>query len=122
MGYNYCGDNMNEKNFEKINDLRKKLEYCEEKSEEIKKKNSFLKVFIRSIIISLMCLFIASIMKMQNSKIIAMFIFVFVISNLLQIIFISKNQKKEIEKIKIEEIKIQAQIFALAKNDEIEKN
>ena len=61
-------------------------------------------------------------MKMQNSKIIAMFIFVFVISNLLQIIFISKNQKKEIEKIKIEEIKIQAQIFALAKNDEIEKN
>ena len=29
---------------------------------------------------------------------------------------------KEIEKIKIEEIKIQAQIFALAKNDEIEKN
>ena len=109
---------MNEKNYEKILNLRKKLEILDKNLEKIKNKNSFLKFFTRSLLISLVFLFIGSIMKFQNPTKILIFVLVFILSNLIQLIFISKNQKKEIEKIKKEQIKIQAQIFALVKDDE----
>lgn len=109
---------MNEKNYEKILNLRKKLEILDKNLEKIKNKNSFLKFFTRSLLISLVFLFIGSIIKIQNPTKILIFVLVFILSNLIQIIFISKNQKKEIEKIKKEQIKIQAQIFALVKDDE----
>ena len=109
---------MNEKNYEKILNLRKKLEELDKNLEKIKKKDSFFKFFTRSAIISFIFLFIGPIFKIQNSTKILIFVLVFILSNLVQIIFISKNQKKEIEKIKKEQIKIQAQIFGLVKEDE----
>lgn len=109
---------MNEKNYEKIINLRKNLENLDKNLEKIKNKNSFLKFFTRSILISFVFLFIGSIMKIQNDTKILIFVLVFILSNLIQIIFISRIQKKEIEKIKKEQIKIQAQIFALVKDDE----
>lgn len=109
---------MNEKNYEKIINRRKKLEELDKNLEKIKNKNSFLKFFTRSLLLSFIFLFIGSVFKIQNSTKILIFVLVFVLSNLIQLIFISKNQKKEIEKIKKEQIKIQAQIFALVKDDE----
>lgn len=109
---------MNEKNYEKIINLRKNLENLDKNLENIKNKNSFLKFFTRSILISFVFLFIGSIMKIQNPTKILIFVLVFILSNLIQIIFISRIQKREIEKIKKEQIKIQAQIFALVKDDE----
>ena len=109
---------MNEKNYEKIINLRKNLENLDKNLEKIKNKNSFLKFFNRSLLISFIFLFIESQMKIQNDTKILIFVLVFILSNLIQIIFISRIQKKEIEKIKKEQIKIQAQIFALVKDDE----
>lgn len=109
---------MNEKNYEKILNLRKKLEELDKSLEKIKNKNSFFKFFTRSLLISFIFLLIGSIMRIQNSTKILLFVLVFILSNLIQIILISKNQKKEIEKIKKEQIKIQAQIFALVKEEE----
>ncbi len=44
------------------------------------------------------------------------FVGAFIISNFVQSILISKKQNEEIEKIKREKIKIQAEIFSLAKD------
>ncbi|WP_058989829.1 hypothetical protein [Anaerococcus rubeinfantis] len=109
---------MNEKNYEKILNLRKELEELDKSLEKIKNKNSFFKFFTRSLLISFIFLLIGSIMKIQNSTKILLFVLVFILANLIQIILISKNQKKEIEKIKKKQIKIQAQIFALVKEEE----
>ena len=109
---------MNEKNYEKILNLRKELEELDKNLEKIKNKNSFFKSFTRSLLLSFIFLLIGSVFKIQNSTKILIFVLVFILSNLIQIIFISKNQKKEIEKIKKEQIKIQAQIFGLVKEDE----
>ena len=109
---------MNEKNYEKILNLRKKLEELDKNLEKIKNKNSFFKFFTRSLLLSFIFLLIGYVFKIQNSTKILLFVLVFILSNLIQIILISKNQKKEIEKIKKEQIKIQAQIFGLVKEDE----
>ena len=109
---------MSEKNLEKIMSLRKKLEELDQDLIKIKSKNSFLKFFLKSLVLALIFLFIGRYTNLKNESKIMVFVGVFVLSNILQTIFTSKKQKEEIEKINKEQIKIQAEIFALVKDDE----
>ena len=116
LGYNYCGDIMSEKNLEKIMSLRKKLEELDQDMIKIRSKNSFLKFFLKSLVLALIFLFIGRYTNLKNESKIMVFVGVFVLSNILQTIFTSKKQKEEIEKINKEQIKIQAEIFSLVKD------
>lgn len=107
---------MSEKNLEKIMSLRKKLEELDQDLIKIKSKNSFLKFFLKSLVLALIFLFIGRYTNLKNESKIMVFVGVFVLSNILQTIFTSKKQKEEIEKIKKEQIKIQAEIFSLVKD------
>lgn len=107
---------MNEKNLEKIMTLRKKLEELDQDLNKIKNKNSFFKFFLKSLVLSFIFLLISKYINLKDESKIMIFVGVFVLSNIFQIIFTSKKQKKEIEKINKEQIKIQAEIFSLVKD------
>lgn len=107
---------MNEKNLEKIMTLRKKLEELDQDLNEIKNKNSFFKFFLKSLVLSFIFLLISKYINLKDESKIMIFVGVFVLSNIFQIIFTSKKQKEEIEKINKEQIKIQAEIFSLLKD------
>ena len=107
---------MNEKNLKNIMELRKKLQDLDENLEKIKNKNSFFSFFLKSLIFSLIFLLIISLAKTKTPTKIMVFVGAFIISNFAQSILISKKQNEEIEKIKREKIKIQAEIFSLAKD------
>lgn len=106
---------MNEKNLEKIMTLRKKLEELDQDLNKIKNKNSFFKFFLKSLVLSFIFLLISKYINLKDESKIMIFVGVFVLSNIFQIIFTSKKQKEEIEKINKEQIKIQAKIFSLVK-------
>lgn len=107
---------MNEKNLEKIMTLRKKLEELDQDLNKIKNKNSFFKFFLKSLVLSFIFLLISKYINLKDESKIMIFVGVFVLSNIFQIIFTSKKQKEEIEKISKEQIKIQAEIFSLVKD------
>lgn len=107
---------MNEKNLEKIMTLRKKLEELDQDLNKIKNKNSFFKFFLKSLVLSFIFLLISKYINLKDESKIMIFVGVFVLSNIFQIIFTSKKQKEEIEKINKEQIKIQAEIFSLVKD------
>ena len=107
---------MNEKNLEKIITLRKKLEELDQDLNKIKNKNSFFKFFLKSLVLSFIFLLISKYINLKDESKIMIFVGVFVLSNIFQIIFTSKKQKEEIEKINKEQIKIQAEIFSLVKD------
>ena len=106
---------MNEKNLEKIMTLRKKLEELDQDLNKIKNKNSFFKFFLKSLVLSFIFLLISKYINLKDESKIMIFVGVFV-SNIFQIIFTSKKQREEIEKINKEQIKIQAEIFSLVKD------
>ena len=107
---------MNEKNLEKIITLRKKLEELDQDLNKIKNKNLFFKFFLKSLVLSFIFLLISKYINLKDESKIMIFVGVFVLSNIFQIIFTSKKQKEEIEKINKEQIKIQAEIFSLVKD------
>lgn len=107
---------MNEKNLEKIMTLRKKLEELDQDLNKIKNKNSFFKFFLKSLVLSFIFLLISKYINLKDESKIMIFVGVFVLSNIFQIIFTSKKQKEEIEKINKEQIKIQAEIFSIVKD------
>lgn len=107
---------MNEKNLEKIMTLRKKLEELDQDLNKIKNKNLFFKFFLKSLVLSFIFLLISKYINLKDESKIMIFVGVFVLSNIFQIIFTSKKQKEEIEKINKEQIKIQAEIFSLVKD------
>ena len=107
---------MNEKNLEKIMTLRKKLEELDQDLNKIKNKNLFFKFFLKSLVLSFIFLLISKYINLKDESKIMIFVGVFVLSNTFQIIFTSKKQKEEIEKINKEQIKIQAEIFSLVKD------
>lgn len=107
---------MNEKNLEKIITLRKKLEELDQDLNKIKNKNPFFKFFLKSLVLSFIFLLISKYINLKDESKIMIFVGVFVLSNIFQIIFTSKKQKEEIEKINKEQIKIQAEIFSLVKD------
>lgn len=104
------------KKFRKNHVFKKKLEELDQDLIKIKSKNSFLKFFLKSLVLALIFLFIGRYTNLKNESKIMVFVGVFVLSNILQTIFTSKKQKEEIEKINKEQIKIQAEIFSLVKD------
>lgn len=107
---------MNEKNLEKIMTLRKKLEELDQDLNKIKNKNLFFKFFLKSLVLSFIFLLISKYINLKDESRIMIFVGIFVLSNIFQIIFTSKKQKEEIEKINKEQIKIQAEIFSIVKD------
>lgn len=107
---------MDKEKLNQINELREELRIIDEKMIEISNRGTFLSFFIKSIIIAVIFVLVSNFLNLSNQGKILVFVLIFIIANLIQAFLIKNKRNDELEELKKEQIKIQAEIFKLSKD------
>lgn len=107
---------MDNKKLNEINYLRNRLIELDKKMLELGSKGSFFSFFVKSILIAVAFLLVSNFFDLPTSGKILIFFTIFMLANFIQTFLINKSRKDELEAIKKEQIKIQAEIFKLSKD------